>query len=115
MKTRQCLLLLVMVLLLCVGFSCKTTPPERIQKAIEIINAGGTDYVTHCQPILSERIQELHAKMKAEQDEAKKAELEAALKQEMEFYKLGREIPPTLRELEDWAKGKPLPEEKPSG
>lgn len=109
MKTRLCLLsVLVLVAILFVG--CKTTPPERIQKAIEIMNAGVTDYVTHCQPLLAERTQALHEQMKKETDPAKKAELEKAIKDEMEFFKLGKEIPPTMQELEDWAKGKPVPE-----
>lgn len=109
MNRRLCLLsLLALVLVLSVG--CKTTPPDRIVKAIEIMNAGATDYVSHMQPILAERTTAMHEEMKKETDPAKKAELEKKIKAEMEFYNLGKEIPPTMQELEDWAKGKPLPE-----
>jgi hypothetical protein len=104
-----------MAAIVCMAVGCKCTPPERITKAIGIINAGTTDYVTHCQPILAEKIAQMNEALKAETDAEKKAAMETALKEEIEYYKLGKEIPPTTQELQDWAEGKPLPEEKDDG
>lgn len=105
---RLCLIVLVAAIA-CGLAGCKCTPPEKITQAIGIINAGATDYVTHCQPILSARIEEMNKAVQAETDEAKKAEMSDALKKEIEYYRLGKEIPPTLQELQDWSEGKPLP------
>jgi hypothetical protein len=107
---RLCLIVL-MTAIVCMAVGCKCTPPERITKAIGIINAGTTDYVTHCQPLLAKKIEAMNEAIKAETDEAKKAELTEALKKEIEYFKLGKEIPPTTQELQDWAEGKPLPED----
>lgn len=111
---RLCLVVLVAAIA-CGMAGCKCTPPERIVKAIGIINAGTTDYTTHCQPILAAKIEEMNKAFQAEQDDAKKAEMEAALKKEIEYYRLGNEIPPTTQELQDWAEGKPVPEKSDGG
>jgi hypothetical protein len=92
----------------CAICGCKCTPPERIEKAIEIMNAGTTDYVTHCQPLLTAKIAALNEAAKKETDPEKKAKIDEELKQEIEYFKLGKEIPPTMQELEDWAKDKPV-------
>lgn len=110
---RLCLIVLLAAIVCMVG--CKSTPPERIVTAIGIINAGTTDYITHCQPLLKDEIAAKNDEMNAETDAEKKAALKTEVMKLIDFYKLGNEIPPTLQELEDWATGKPLPEEKDDG
>lgn len=83
--------------------------------AIGIINAGTTDYVTHCQPLLSAKIAVMNKAVQEETDEVKKAELTESLKKEIEYYRLGKEIPPTTQELQDWAEGKPVPKKGDGG
>jgi len=111
MKARLCLLVVLLALVALVS-GCYTTPPDKIQKSITIINAGVTDYTTFAQPLISAKVQAMNDEMNKEEDPEKKAALAKKVKDGIEYFKLGNEIPPTLQELEDWALGKPLPDKK---
>lgn len=100
--------LAALVLLLAGG--CRSLPPDKVRGGIHLLSEGIRDYVAHEQPEIEKRIQALREALERTEDEDERAQIERLLAEEEEYLRLGREIPPTLRELEDWADGKPLPE-----
>lgn len=100
------------VLLLVAVAGCQGLPPEKVRAGIRLTNAGVRDYVAHEQPEVEKRIAALRGALEASNDEADKATLRRMIAQEEEYLRLGREIPPTLQELEDWAEGRPLREDE---
>jgi hypothetical protein len=102
MKRWFCLLVLIAFV------GCQGLPPEKVRAGIRLTNAGVRDYVSHEQPEVEKRIVALRAALEASTDEADKATLRRMIADEEEYLRLGREIPPTLQELEDWAEGRPL-------
>lgn len=73
---------------------------------------SGLPQGAHEQPEVEKRIAALRAALEASTDEADKATLRRMIAEEEEYLRLGREIPPTLQELEDWAEGRPLREDR---
>lgn len=100
------------VLLLVAVAGCQGLPPEKVRAGIRLTNAGVRDYVAHEQPEVEKRIAALRAALESSTDEADKATLRRMIAEEEEYFRLGREIPPTLQELEDWAEGRPLREDE---
>ena len=106
MKRWLCMLVLVALV------GCQGLPPKKVRAGIRLTNAGVRDYVAHEQPEIERRIAALRAALDASSDEADKATLWRLIAAEEEYLRLGREIPPTLQELEDWAEGRPLREDE---
>lgn len=103
-------LMAIMVLIFLVG--CKSVPPDEVTAGISLLSEGINDYVGHEQPAIEDRIQALREVLDVTEDEEERQAIEALIAEEEQYLSLGAEIPPTLKELQDWAEGKPLPKEE---
>jgi len=108
---RRTLTLALATLALAFATGCRSLPPDKVRGGIHLLSEGIRDYVAHEQPEIEKRVQALREALERTEDPAERAEIERLLAAEEEYLRLGREIPPTLQELEDWADGKPLPEQ----
>ncbi|MCC6310980.1 MAG: hypothetical protein IT345_08705 [Trueperaceae bacterium] len=106
-KTLMC----VLATLALAAAGCRSLPPEKVTRGIHLLSEGIRDYVDHEQPAIETRIAALRDALAQTEDPAERAEIERLLAEEEEYLRLGREITPALRELEDWADGTPLPEQ----
>ena len=107
-----CLLTMFGAFALAVLAGCGGLPPKKVRTAIGITNGGVRDYVEHEQPEIERRIATLRTALEAATDEDARDAIRLAITEEEAYLRLGREIPPTLQELEDWAEGRPVPGEK---
>jgi hypothetical protein len=106
---RRTLTFALAALALALAGGCRSLPPDKVRNGIHLLAEGIRDYVAHEQPEIEKRIAVLRSALAQTEDAAERAEIERLLAAEEEYLRLGREIPPTLRELEDWADGAPLP------
>ena len=106
---RRLLLAAIGVLALCAA-GCRSLPPDKVRNGIHLLSEGIRDYVAHEQPEIEKRIAALRDALGPTEDASERAAIERLLADEEQYLRLGREIPPTLQELGDWADGKPLPE-----
>ncbi len=91
---------------------CKSLPPDEVRTGISLLSDGINDYVGHEQPAIGARIQALRDRLEGTEEEAERQAIEALIAEEEAYFQLGEEIPPTLKELRDWAEGTPLPDEE---
>ncbi len=91
---------------------CKSLPPDEVRTGISLLSEGINDYVGHEQPLIEARIQALRDRLEVTEDEEERQAIEALIGEEEQYFQLGEEIPPTLKELRDWAEGTPLPDEE---
>lgn len=107
---KRTLTIVLAALALALAAGCRSLPPDKVRNGIHLLSEGIRDYVAHEQPEIEKRIAALREALARTEDAAERAAIERLLAAEEDYLGLGREIPPTLRELEDWADGKPLPE-----
>lgn len=112
---RRIVFALVAIVVVVFLVGCKSVPPDEVKTGISLLSDGVDDYVGHEQPAIEARLKALEDRLAETEDEDERKAIEGLIAEEQQYLDLGKEIPPTVEELSNWAEGKPLPkaEEKP--